>query len=133
MKSFLTGLKNIALWSYERGSWQYDLLCLLIVATIFLVPSRFFGDRDRPQPMKISARANDGLQFASKQGGFTVYIDEDELRAFLQKRNKNELIGSPQKAIALYLQDRLNRDPIDLRQESYTDPQGKKVYRVRFE
>ena len=35
------------LWSYERGSWQYDLLCLLIVAAIFLIPGRYFGDRDR--------------------------------------------------------------------------------------
>ena len=36
-------LKNILLWSYERGTWQYDLLCLLILAFIFLTPSTWFN------------------------------------------------------------------------------------------
>jgi len=35
-------LKNILLWSYERGTWQYDLFCLLILAFIFLTPSSWF-------------------------------------------------------------------------------------------
>ena len=47
MRNFLIGVKNVLLWSYDRGSWQYDLLCLLIVAAIFLIPGRYFGDRDR--------------------------------------------------------------------------------------
>jgi hypothetical protein len=47
MKSMLVGIKNVLLWSYARGTWQYDALCLLIVLTVFLVPSSFFGDRDR--------------------------------------------------------------------------------------
>lgn len=47
MRNFLIGIKNVLLWSYDRGSWQYDLLCLLIVAAIFLIPGRYFGDRDR--------------------------------------------------------------------------------------
>lgn len=47
MRNFLIGVKNVLLWSYDRGSWQYDVLCLLIVAAIFLIPGRYFGDRDR--------------------------------------------------------------------------------------
>jgi len=38
----LAALKSIALWSYERGTWQYDVLCLLILAFIFLTPSGWF-------------------------------------------------------------------------------------------
>ncbi|HLI29878.1 MAG TPA: hypothetical protein VKV79_02110 [Terriglobia bacterium] len=32
-------------WSYERGSWQYDLICALILAFIFLTPASWFHDR----------------------------------------------------------------------------------------
>lgn len=31
-------MKRIIFWDYERGTWQYDLMCLLIVAFIFLSP-----------------------------------------------------------------------------------------------
>lgn len=32
-------------WSYERGSWQYDLICAVILAFIFITPSSWFHDR----------------------------------------------------------------------------------------
>jgi hypothetical protein len=32
-------------WSYERGSWQYDIICALILAFIFITPSSWFHDR----------------------------------------------------------------------------------------
>jgi hypothetical protein len=35
-------MKNIINWSYERGTWQYDVLCLLIIAFIFLTPKTWF-------------------------------------------------------------------------------------------
>ena len=38
MKTVLTGLKNIVLWSHARGTWQYDLLCALIVLTLLFWP-----------------------------------------------------------------------------------------------
>jgi hypothetical protein len=50
MKSFLSLLKKILLWSYHRGSWQYDVLCILILAFIFLTPSDWFN----PKPEKAS-------------------------------------------------------------------------------
>jgi len=42
MKLILTTLKKTLFWSYERGSWQYDVMCVLILAFIFLVSSRLF-------------------------------------------------------------------------------------------
>jgi hypothetical protein len=57
MKRLPNGVKNILLWSYERGSWQYDLLCLLIVAAILLLPGRYFGDRDRPLRRALASHA----------------------------------------------------------------------------
>ena len=32
-------------WRYERGSWQYDIMAILILAFIFLTPRHWFGDR----------------------------------------------------------------------------------------
>ncbi|HKP88173.1 MAG TPA: hypothetical protein VJZ26_18855 [Blastocatellia bacterium] len=33
-------LKKVLFWSYERGSWQYDVMCVLILLFIFAVPNR---------------------------------------------------------------------------------------------
>ena len=45
MKIILTTLKKILFWSYDRGSWQYDLMCVLILAFIFLSPNNIFESR----------------------------------------------------------------------------------------
>ena len=31
-------------WSYERGSWQYDVICVIILGLVFL-PQSWFSDR----------------------------------------------------------------------------------------
>jgi len=36
-------------WAYERGTWQYDLIVLAILAFIFLTPRTWFHDRPRLQ------------------------------------------------------------------------------------
>lgn len=35
-------LKKIILWSYNRTTWQYDVLCVLILAFVFLTPKGWF-------------------------------------------------------------------------------------------
>jgi hypothetical protein len=42
-------IKRSIFWSYERGSWQYDIICVLILAFIFLTPTHWFHDRPRLQ------------------------------------------------------------------------------------
>jgi hypothetical protein len=42
-------IKRAIFWSYERGSWQYDIICVMILAFIFLVPTSWFHDRPRLQ------------------------------------------------------------------------------------
>ena len=37
-------------WTYERGSWQYDIMCALIVIFILLTPRHWFQDRPREYP-----------------------------------------------------------------------------------
>ena len=42
MSSVLHTIKRIILWSYGRTTWQYDVLCALIVAFVFLTPKTWF-------------------------------------------------------------------------------------------
>ena len=38
-------LKGFLFWSYERASWQYDVMCGVIVLFVLLTPARFFHDQ----------------------------------------------------------------------------------------
>jgi hypothetical protein len=37
-------LARLLLWDYGRGSWPYDLLCLLLLAFLLAVPASWLGD-----------------------------------------------------------------------------------------
>lgn len=39
-------LKKLILWRYGRTTWQYDVLCLLILAFIFLTPYSWFENSE---------------------------------------------------------------------------------------
>ncbi len=127
MKSFLVGIRNVLLWSYGRGTWQYDILCLLIIAAIFLVPSRYFGDRDR------SVQAYDLQEIASKPGVSHRVIEIEELTVFLKKNNKEKLATIPREAILLFLRDQLKRDVKLVKFEPWMTTNSQAGYRVWFE
>jgi hypothetical protein len=38
-------MKKYLLWSFERGSRPYDVICIVILAFIFLTPQSVFHDR----------------------------------------------------------------------------------------
>lgn len=40
-------IKNIINWSYERASWQWDVLCILIMMFIFLTPKVWFENKEK--------------------------------------------------------------------------------------
>jgi hypothetical protein len=43
-------MKRFLLWSFERGSVQYDVICVVILAFIFIMPPAFFDDRPDTHP-----------------------------------------------------------------------------------
>jgi len=43
MTKALKALGRVIFWTYARGTWQYDVLCALILAFIFLTPRDFFA------------------------------------------------------------------------------------------
>ncbi len=44
MSSFL---KKLFFWNYARNTWQWDALCVLILAFIFLTPKSWFTNSER--------------------------------------------------------------------------------------
>ncbi len=54
-------VKNFILWNHERGTWQYDVFCLLIIAFIFLTPKAWFEKRERlaTQTARVIVKAQD--------------------------------------------------------------------------
>jgi hypothetical protein len=53
MRSLWRGIVNTIFWSYERGSWPYDLMVILIVIFVLLTPRAWF--RDQPQPVAVAS------------------------------------------------------------------------------
>jgi hypothetical protein len=45
-------MKKYLLWSFERGSRPYDVICLAILAFIFVTPPTLFDDR--PDFMRVN-------------------------------------------------------------------------------
>ncbi len=48
-------LSGVLFWTYPRGSWQYDVLCIVIILFIFLTPARVF-DRSGGEEAVSSVR-----------------------------------------------------------------------------
>ena len=47
MRGLFTTLKKIFFWNYARNTWQWDLLCVVILIFIFLTPNRWFSNGER--------------------------------------------------------------------------------------
>jgi hypothetical protein len=81
-------MKRFLLWSFERGSVQYDVICVVILAFIFLTPSSAFNDR--PEFMRIPDQP---VRQTRDDDGHTVYTVKvnteqaavDRLKALLGK------------------------------------------------
>lgn len=75
-------VKKIVFWTYPRTSWQWDVLCVLILAFIFLTPKSWFD--------------NSAYQ-RSHSGQTTVVISTDVVGAQLDKaeigRRAKQLAG----------------------------------------
>ena len=53
---------QVIFWRYSRGSWQYDILCALILAFIFFTPADVFDGSlfsQAKEPEKIEERDRD--------------------------------------------------------------------------
>ena len=75
MKIILTTLKKILFWSYERGSWQYDIMCVLILAFIFLSPNRIFQSRVSAAPVIVRGTEIGPVDPSNLEQAIRDYLD----------------------------------------------------------
>ena len=62
-------LNRIFLWSYERGTWQYDVAVILIVLFVLATPTRWFHD----QPQVGLPVNSTQVELLSKSGITEIY------------------------------------------------------------
>jgi hypothetical protein len=72
-------LKRYLFWTYERGSFHYDVMVTLILLFIFVSP-RFinFGDKPVPEPLVLG---HDVLVQASAGGVFVYQVSASEVNS----------------------------------------------------
>ncbi|MFQ5724595.1 MAG: hypothetical protein ACE5G6_08870 [Terriglobia bacterium] len=51
LRRFGRTVKGFLLWRHERGSWQYDVMCLIIFLFVVLTPLRYFHDQPVYRPL----------------------------------------------------------------------------------
>jgi len=96
------GFVRAVFWSYERGSWQYDVIVLAILAFIFLSPRSWF--QDRPTLQLTDLRHNQGfVEVAHGKDTASYLVDarlveaqapqkpEDAIREILRQRVQKPL------------------------------------------
>lgn len=52
VRGLFTTLKKIFFWNYARNTWQWDLLCVVILIFIFLTPKSWFSNSERAQKIE---------------------------------------------------------------------------------
>jgi hypothetical protein len=89
-------LSKTFFWSYERGTWQYDVAVILIVVFVLLTPRGWF--RDQPQ---VGLPANTSqVELLSKNGQTEVYRVDAHVLAPPERTPalQNDLHNAMQKA-----------------------------------
>jgi hypothetical protein len=82
MRKLAQVLQRTIFWSYERGSWPYDLMVVVIVAFVFLTPRSWFHDQPESSYAASSAVR---LMSQDSDGRIRVYRIDAQILP-LQKR-----------------------------------------------
>jgi len=65
VRSFWRALGRVFFWSYDRMTWQYDLMVALILAFLFLTPRHWFHDQPQPAVSVQMVSQNAGTHTAT--------------------------------------------------------------------
>lgn len=81
----VTALKRVILWEYARGSWQYDIICIVIAGFVIFAPRQWFRDQPRiPQAAQITSLPSHGE---------SVFWIEPELISSYPENERMEKLG----------------------------------------
>jgi hypothetical protein len=79
------GLRRLILWDYQRGVWQYDVICGAIVLFIFFSPREWF--RDQP----IIPYAAEITSLPAHQGESAFWVKPDLVTAIPENKRLLEI------------------------------------------
>jgi hypothetical protein len=87
---------RIFFWSYERGSWQYDLAVIAILIFVLLTPGRWFHD----QPTREISNSAAQVELVKESGNLQIYKVDARILTPPEKmpQLQNELHRALQKA-----------------------------------
>jgi hypothetical protein len=89
-------LSKTFFWSYERGTWQYDVAVVLILVFVLLTPRSWFHDK----PESGEPAAPGQVQLISQQGNRQTYrVDARILAPPTKLALQNELHTTLQEAL----------------------------------
>src|SRR5665213_2142962 len=84
LRGVLAGVKRFILWDYQRGVWQYDVICAVITLFIFLSPRQWFRDQPRiPQASQITSLPGHGES--------VFWVDPELVTSFAQPQQLDRL------------------------------------------
>ena len=63
-------MKKYLLWSFERGSRAYDVICIVILAIIFITPPGAFHDR----PDSVRPTSDEAIRQTNDDDGHPVFV-----------------------------------------------------------
>jgi hypothetical protein len=110
MRALWRGFVRIIFWSYERGTWPYDVMVIVIVLFVLLTPRKWFHD----QPV-ASTSANTSAQLLSEDTD--SQIRTYRLDATLLAPEKRATKSTPE--LERELHDILARTVNDLRDKTF--------------
>jgi hypothetical protein len=85
--------KKIFFWTYERNTWQWDVLCVLILAFVFLTPKSWFESKGLRGTRHATTNAVSTLLLPADAVG--VETPRDDL-----ERRVRSLTGRPDARVA---------------------------------
>ena len=95
MTELLNMIKKSFLWSYARNTWQWDVLCVLILVFIFLSPKGWFASGKRHDPLGHRSEARATVTVPAE------VIDNDRDKSPLEQRVRTYLRQPNAQVIAL--------------------------------
>lgn len=74
MGRLLEGLGSVILWSYNRGTFPYDLMCAAILLFVFLAPGSLFQDQPAPTPAPATPVGPQDISYTQVEQGQWVFF-----------------------------------------------------------
>ena len=74
MGRFLERLGSVVLWSYDRGTFPYDIMCAAILLFVFLTPGSVFHDQAVPTPTPAAPVGPQDISYTQVEQGRWVFF-----------------------------------------------------------